>query len=199
LLAELAQPLHAARLSLVQSIVFFERLQQTHTRLQSMSVPALRQVNAMRGPLVYFGRRLQLERIMLRSEKAGIGTGIDHAIVPDRPRNRHTARHVARRLEIGNDTAERGEIAAVPLVPRHCQRVVDLAGQRVIDADLVLIARMRVRANDRHLAGVLRNLRQLVADLNAGDGGTRRAELTLDPIGRVELGIKRFLLRRTAP
>ena len=199
LLAELAQALQAVGVPLIQPVVLFQRLEQADLRLQAMGVPALRQLQAMCRSLLHFGRGLQLQRVVLRAEKAGVGAGVDDAVVPDRPRNGDRRRQVARRLEVRDHAAHRGKIAAVAAIARHGQRVVHLAGQRVIDAHLVLVAGMRVRADDRQLVRVPGDLRQLIANLNARNHRRDRLELAADAVGGLGLEIERVLLRRPAP
>ena len=95
-----------------------------------------------------------------RAEEASVGAGIDDAIVANRRGNRHTRWHRARRQQVRHHGPGMRKVVAIALIPRHHQRVVDLAGERVIDAHFVQIAGVGVRADDRHLRLCLLRLYQ---------------------------------------
>lgn len=190
----------ASRLLLLhRSINRLNRAEQPEPQLQSMLVNSRRQIKIVRSFLVHFGGWLRFDRVILRTEEPRVSPRIDNTVMPDRSRNRHTRRNAAGGREVSHDRTERREIAAIASVPWHGQRVVHSTGERVIDTRLVVVAGMRQRANDRHLVRVLGNLRQVLADLNAGDDRIDRVEQTANPFGSIRFQIKRVVLRRPAP
>jgi hypothetical protein len=58
---------------------------------------------------------------------------------------------------------------------------------------------VRQRADDRELVGQPRELRQVLADAEAGHAGGDRPELAADLFRRVGLGVERVHLGRAAP
>ena len=73
--------------------MLFQQLEQSEAGLQPRGVDAVEQIQAVRRRGVHFARRLELHRVVLRAEEAGIGAGVDHAVVADRLGNRDAGRH----------------------------------------------------------------------------------------------------------
>ncbi len=119
--------------------------------------------------------------------------------MPDRPRNRHAARHHAGRCEFGNDRGHVGKVTTIALIGGDGERVVNFSGEGIIDAHLVYVAVMRIGADDGHLVGVFGHQRQLVAELDARHDGIDRIKQTANAGRWLRLEVEHILLRRSAP
>ena len=90
-------------------------------------------------------------------------------------------------------------MSAAAIVVGNDHALVDAAGERTIDRNLVVVTRVRHRADERQLVGLLRNARQPVADLDARYRGGDRPKQTANAAGGLGLEVPHILLRRPAP
>src|SRR5437660_5780356 len=136
---------------------------------------------------------------MARSEEAGVSARVGDAVVANGPGNSHGCRHSARMGAVGHHGAEIGKIAPAPLVARHDQRWIHLAGQHVIDRWLVVVAWMAYRADKSDLVRVPGEQRHFVTYVDSGNHGMDRPEQTAHALGGIRLHVPHILLRWATP
>ena len=157
---------------------------------------------AVRRRGLHLAGGFQFEGVEPRAEEPGVRPGVDDAVVPDGPGDRHSGGQPAHRREpwLRRTEPTTGEVG--PLAARRgtlVRRGVELAGEGVEDARDVVVARVRERPNDRHLVGVEGHPRQLVADRDAGDGRGDRLELAPDAGEGVGFQVPHVLLGGPRP
>jgi|GEM_PF-2491882 len=153
----------------------------------------------MRRWLIHLGKWLQFQRIEAWAKEAGMRPRISHAVVANRPGNRHRRRQASPRKEIRHDPRWVGKILAAAAIAWENFLCVGLARQRDVTSLPVVVERMGQRADDRHLVGMLGHERQMLAQVNPWRARRHRLEQTANTIRGIRLQVEHVLVRWAAP
>src|SRR5262249_44285615 len=95
--------------------------------------------------------------------------------------------------------ADPGEVTPPPAVIGHRHAGIDMTGHGTIDRNLMIVAAVRHRTDQRHLVRLAGEQGKLIANFDAGDGGGNGSKGAADGTDGLGLEVPKILMRRPSP